>query len=738
MKFRIRNFAILASSISAVSSSVSAADTWRSDLDWAGLEAKLSPTASLIDTGLADYLDECLPEFRDKQKTERSAHALIDEPSGVCVTQMFCAYERCWPRPDATTSTQAQRNADDEDTYEASYNDLSPEIQGWLNDPQNPSLNLPSKVLFPVVASDVVHAIQFARDNGLEISVKNSGHSFIGASTKKNTLHLNMNRFTEYSTTSIVDCEGVGGDQTVVAGRAASLVDQPCSLATARNKPAFIRAGGGENWDKLYRAVDAVNAAQGNKYHAVGGAAGTVSPMGWTFQGGLAGTTGGRMYGFGVDQVLQVEMVLPNGEHVKFGPAEWEDASADGFIVPKTTSVAGLCRSNPEELDENLWEWTECSEDKGINFDDLWFAVNGGGGGTWGVVTSIYLQLHEYRTPRLFGFSGGLLSLPDCNIAGKEILMDLFEYFRLTYVLNPSRLNVTQADSDGCGMADAGASALICYGDRPYETLVKEWEKFATSAAAQLAASNITLQDALSCPATLELSWSEYMKNTEGPYAGLTKDIPYPSIRSESWPGALNALWPQKYVEENFDTLMETLFYIGPGFYLAFGSGTASASDQANSLGQAHRTAGLKYIAPASDYYAGSLGEMYDTSDKSNFPSFQGSNHIGPYHMGPLKDDWTKACPDEWTMEERDEKCVSIQETIYGTKTLARLEAIKEAVDPNYMFDCFGCIGNNRKKEMTTGDDSSVIVDNSSAGRIASSIKATALTVLGVVALFVW
>ena len=30
--------------------------------------------------------------------------------------------------------------------------------------------------------------------------------------------------------------------------------------------------------DAVYRAVEAVNTAQGNKYHAVGGAAGTVSP----------------------------------------------------------------------------------------------------------------------------------------------------------------------------------------------------------------------------------------------------------------------------------------------------------------------------------------------------------------------------------------------------------------------------------------------------------------------------
>ena len=67
----------------------------------------------------------------------------------------------------------------------------------------------------------------------------------------------------------------------------------------------------------------------------------------------------------GVDQVLQVEMVLPNGYHVKFGPTEWEDASAEGFLVPRTKVVSGVCRSNPDELDEEKWIWGVCPEDLG-------------------------------------------------------------------------------------------------------------------------------------------------------------------------------------------------------------------------------------------------------------------------------------------------------------------------------------------------------------------------------------
>ena len=113
---------------------------------------------------------------------------------------------------------------------------------------------------------------------------------------------------------------------------------------------------------------------------------------GWTFEGGIPGASAGRMYGHGVDQVLQIEMVLPNGLHVKFGPTKWEDA--EGYLVPKTISVTGLCRTNPEESLESKWEWGDCPED--VPFDDLWFAVRGGGGGTWGVVLSMYLQLHDY------------------------------------------------------------------------------------------------------------------------------------------------------------------------------------------------------------------------------------------------------------------------------------------------------------------------------------------------------
>ena len=54
--------------------------------------------------------------------------------------------------------------------------------------------------------------------------------------------------------------------------------------------------------------------------------------------------------------------------------------------------------------DESTWEWEECEiggggdEENGLAlavppFEDLWFAVRGCEGGTFGVVTSVYYQL---------------------------------------------------------------------------------------------------------------------------------------------------------------------------------------------------------------------------------------------------------------------------------------------------------------------------------------------------------
>eukprot|EP00985_Skeletonema_marinoi_P003233 scaffold1348_cov142-Skeletonema_marinoi.AAC.9 len=407
----------------------------------------------------------------------------------------------------------------------------------------------------------------------------------------------------------------------------------------------------------------------------------------------------GRLYGFGVDQVVQLEMVLPNGAHVKFGPTEWatewEDASAEGFVVPRTKFVSGVCRSNPDEHDEEKWIWERCPEDFGIDFNDLWFAVRGGGGGTWGVVTSVFLQLHDYLPFSAYFFN----MFPSPITEECSAIAPQFAEFKAQYMSAPSLLNVTKEHSLACSSPDP-LGEIYCYGE---EDVMQAWTRF-------LDTNNSTDPAKVACLSKFAQENSEGIMespkgfaelrmriSTNDRFPGKVPDSPAPSRNPLVGSHVAGVLVPQSWLDESEENIMTVLEHATNSLYYAFGGATDSGSDQANSLSQAHRNAAfMEIFYDDYDYFWGNLfPQMFDVSDKTKFPPVFGSNHAGPFNSGPLKEDWTKPCPPEWTFEERREKCIPFQEAIYGTERLARLEAIKKAVDPHFIFNCGNCIGNN-------------------------------------------
>jgi len=649
-----------------------------------------------------------------KPVQERSMHNLINQPGGVCMDTMACGFDECNPLnpetyPDITVEETIHSLVDNMDSVIGdTYLSAMPVanlpknqslVDAWL-EADNPAWNLPSTVLFPVTAGDIVTAINFAKTHGLEVSVKNSGHSYTGASMKKDTLHINMNNYRMYAANGIVDCNETADED---APFQSDLSDQACRFAKARGKNGIIRVGGGENFDKMYRAVKSFNENHKNetgsyKYYNAGGGAGTVSPMGWTFQGGLATTTNGRSIGFGVDQVIQVDMVLPNGEHVRFGPTQWEDQD-DNFIYPSTTEVTGVCLQNPEE-DESKWAWSTCEED--IPFDDLWFALRGGGGGTWGIVTSMIINLHDYL-PLEFGGSSLLWCIPS---GATPIYKPYFARFFMALFSNPSSIGVTDEEASRCsafGLGDSpDGNQLFCYGASSSKPFLSAWSVYVSGLNKTLADAGLntsTINDlASSCGHEVGIPQVDFPSMAifqDGPNKGKVSDN-HPPAYLPVTENHVNMIVPAKYVADNpnasdaFDHL----------FYGAFGANVPYATDQANALSEAHRLGGfmavLTHDSLDESFYTDIFPQMFDTTDPSNFPSFVGSNHAGPNTRGPLKEDWTKPCPLNWTTAERDDKCISLQEAIWGTKLLRRLEKIKEEIDPNYMFDCYGCVGNNR------------------------------------------
>ena len=77
---------------------------------------------------------------------------------------------------------------------------------------------------------------------------------------------------------------------------------------------------------------------------------------GW-LEGASLGNGSDRLYGYGVDEVLQLEMemVLADGTHMKFGPQNGSKGGP-GLLYPQTTRVEGKCNARAHNEDCE-WAW---------------------------------------------------------------------------------------------------------------------------------------------------------------------------------------------------------------------------------------------------------------------------------------------------------------------------------------------------------------------------------------------
>jgi hypothetical protein len=158
---------------------------------------------------------------------------------------------------------------------------------------------------------DVVKVVDFARDHDLLLAVRGGGHNGAGLGT----------------------CDG-------------GIVLDLCRLKDIHVDPEArtVRVGGGCTWAE----VDAATSEHG--LATPSGIISTTGVGGLTLGGGLGHLT--RKYGLAIDNLLEAELVLANGERV---------------------------RANADEL------------------PDLFWAIRGGGG-NFGVVTSFVFRLHEVDT----------------------------------------------------------------------------------------------------------------------------------------------------------------------------------------------------------------------------------------------------------------------------------------------------------------------------------------------------
>ena len=162
--------------------------------------------------------------------------------------------------------------------------------------------------------SDVQAAFSFAKRTGSKLSIKNSGHDYVGRSSRKGSLALWTRSLNNLSYSP-------------------SFMAAGCSSNTST---AAITTDAGVNFDEVYAFAHAHNVTFIGGYAPMIGASG-----GWVMAGGHSVLS--PVYGLGIDRVLEFKIVTPDG----------------------TLRIANACQNK-----------------------DLFWALRGGGGGTFGVVLS--------------------------------------------------------------------------------------------------------------------------------------------------------------------------------------------------------------------------------------------------------------------------------------------------------------------------------------------------------------
>ncbi|XP_050409611.1 uncharacterized FAD-linked oxidoreductase YvdP isoform X1 [Patella vulgata] len=165
--------------------------------------------------------------------------------------------------------------------------------------------------------------------------------------------------------------------------------DIQVNLTSSRNTAGEVTVESGNNWARVYEEVD----KYGHRV-VVGGSDHNVGMGGYTQGGGHSPVC--RSLGLAVDNLLEATLVSADGRLVT--------VSADGTKIQEANGTV-----------------TESSD------TDLFWALRGGGGGTWGIVTTFTFKLHD-PPPGMVVFSASYPLIVHQGIPGSDVLKKIFKY----------------------------------------------------------------------------------------------------------------------------------------------------------------------------------------------------------------------------------------------------------------------------------------------------------------------
>ncbi|KAH6856867.1 hypothetical protein B0I37DRAFT_351885 [Chaetomium sp. MPI-CAGE-AT-0009] len=224
------------------------------------------------------------------------------------------------------------------------------------DDPGSSNCTLGGYAAYSVAVTEVSHiqlALNFARNANLRLVVKNTGHDFAAKSVGAGALSVWTHKLKDIEFMADYNCRGYSG-------------------------PAF-RLGSGVVTEEVYAA------AEENGVTVVGGMCRTVGIAGgYTAGGGHSPMA--ALVGMAADQILELNVVLPNGRFVKANEDE-----------------------NP----------------------DLYWALRGGGGSTYGVVTSVTIRAYPKvpTTTMTYSYTTGPDLTADTFFEALGVYMSYFDKF---------------------------------------------------------------------------------------------------------------------------------------------------------------------------------------------------------------------------------------------------------------------------------------------------------------------
>jgi hypothetical protein len=304
------------------------------------------------------------------------------------------------------------------------------------------------------------------------------------------------------------------------------------------------------------------------------------------------------------------------------------------------------------------------------------------------------------------------------TVAVQDKLIKLHLSFILNLLFNPARLHLDEATSNRCGTSNfnslkEGSSLIVCH-DNAWEQAAPAWSAWVDVQATSDPDIAAVADDLKSLYLTIPItSWADFVMTILSPTGyypkGKVPDSPSPAYTPDKgFGGWCSAQIPKKWLAEGNDDVFQVL--TSRGGEHATGGNVAIAHDQMTAVPQTERESGLASTGLNHDLnqelterlLASFLGDAIATG--ASFPGISELNHLCVDSFGPLRANMSKPCPSSYTTAQKEKECYSPQESVWGTEILAKLEHIKQKVDPEHLFDCYPCV-----KPTTTDTPRSVL-----------------------------